>query len=128
MFKSPLHFKFQFDTCYKYFGKRFKNGIRTPLGIVHDIRDIFVHIARRHRNMIFKNQIDNIIYNLENPDKICKTVDKFGNESTGYIKKINGIELLNIVWYDIITSYYPNKDYIANKINKGKFIIIWERE
>lgn len=78
--------------------------------------------------MISKDQIDNIINSLENPDKIYKSVDKFEIQAKGYVKKINNNELLTIVRNGIITSYYPNNNYISNKIKKGDFELIWERK
>ena len=120
--------KFEYNKCYNYFNKQFKNGVVTPIETVYNTRDRFIHIAQRHKNMISKDQIDNIINSLENPDKIYKSVDKFGIQAKGYVKKINNNELLTIVRNGIITSYYPNNNYISNKIKKGDFELIWERK
>lgn len=117
--------KEKYNKCYNYFNDKFKKGILTPIGIVYNRKDGFVHIARRHNYMVSEQQINNIIDNLTNPDSIFKTVDKFGNIADGYIKNINNKELLTIVRNDIITSYYPSKNYIK-KIKEGE--LIWERK
>lgn len=114
----------EYNECYNYFKKCFNEGIDTPLGTVYDKGDRYVHIAYRHQYMISKDQINNIIYSLKEPDTIYKTKDKFGSEGNGYVKKINENELLTIVRDGIITSYYPTKNYI-NKVKRGE--IIWEK-
>lgn len=115
----------KYNKCYEYFNEQFKNGISTPMGVVNDKKDRYVHIARRHNNMISKEQIDNIISSLKNPDAIYKTIDKFGIHGEGYIKNIGENELLTIVRSGIITSYYPSENYI-NKVKRGD--LIWERK
>ena len=116
--------KANYDECYKYFNEQFKNGVSTPIGTVYNTNDRFVHIARRHKNMISKEQIDNIISSLENPNAIYKTIDKFGIEGKGYVKNIDENELLTIVRNGIITSYYPSESYI-NKVKEGE--LIWAK-
>lgn len=115
----------EYNNCYEYFNKRFKNGIKTPIGTVYNKKDRFIHIARRHAKMISIEQINNIIDSLREPDMILKTIDKFGSEGIGYLKKIGNKELLTIVKGDIITSYYPSKNYLE-KIKRGEKI--WERK
>lgn len=114
----------EYNKCYKYFNEQFRNGVTTPIEVVYNDKDRFIHIARRHKNMISKEQIDNIISSLENPNAVYKTIDKFGIEGKGYIKNIDGNELLTIVRNGIITSYYPSKSYI-NKIKEGE--LIWAK-
>lgn len=115
----------EYNKCHEYFNNKFKNGIVTPIETVYDEKDRFIHIARRHQNMISKVQIDNIISSLKSPDTIYKTIDKFGIEGKGYIKNIGENELLTIVRNGIITSYYPSENYI-NKVKRGE--LIWERK
>ena len=115
----------EYDECHNYFKESFKKGINTPIGIVYDKGDRYIHIAGRHQYMISKEEINNIIASLKYPDTIYKTKDKFGLEGKGYLKMINKNELLTIVRNGIITSYYPSKNYI-NKIKEGE--IIWERK
>lgn len=74
--------------------------------------------------MISKKQIDNIIDSLRNPNEIYKTIDKFGIEGKGYVKNIDGNQLLTIVRNGIITSYYPSESYI-NKVKRGE--LIWAK-
>lgn len=111
--------------CYNYFNKRFKGGINTPIGTVYNKKDRFVHIARRHWDMIFNKEIDNIVESLQNPDAIYKTIDRFNNQGVGYVKKIVDKELLTIVRGDIITSYYPTNSYM-NKTKRGE--VIWVKK
>lgn len=115
----------EYNKCYEYFNRRFKYGVVTPIDTVYDKNDRFVHIARRHKYMISKKQIDNIINSLKNPDSIYKTIDKYGIEGKGYIKNIGEDELLTIVRNGIITAYYPSKNYI-DKVKRGE--LIWERK
>ena len=110
--------------CSKYFSEQFSKGIKSPIGTIYDNKNRFVHIARRHHEMISEQQIDNIVDSIRNPDKIYKTIDKFGNIGDGYVKNINNKELLTIVRNDIITAYYPSKNYMK-KIKEGE--LIWER-
>ncbi|MFR5643167.1 MAG: minor capsid protein [Clostridium paraputrificum] len=116
--------KVNYDKCYKYFNEQFRNGVTTPIEIVYNDKDRFIHIARRHTNMISKKQIDNIIDSLRNPNEIYKTIDKFGIEGKGYVKNIDGNQLLTIVRNGIITSYYPSESYI-NKVKRGE--LIWAK-
>lgn len=117
--------KKEYNKCYNYFNKKFKNGVVTPIGTVYNKKDRFVHIARRHNNMISQKEIDHIVSSLQYPDAIYKTIDKFGIEGKGYIKAIEGKELLTIVRNGIITSYYPNPSYIIN-VKRGE--LIWGRK
>lgn len=114
----------EYNKCYKYFNEQFRNGVTTPIEIVYNDKDRFIHIARRHTNMISKKQIDNIIDSLRNPNEIYKTIDKFGIEGKGYVKNIDGNQLLTIVRNGIITSYYPSENYI-NKVKRGE--LIWAK-
>lgn len=114
----------EYNKCYKYFNEQFSNGVTTPIEIVYNDKDRFIHIARRHTNMISKKQIDNIIDSLRNPNEIYKTIDKFGIEGKGYVKNIDGNQLLTIVRNGIITSYYPSENYI-NKVKRGE--LIWAK-
>lgn len=114
----------EYNKCYKYFNEQFRNGVTTPIEIVYNDKDRFIHIARRHTNMISKKQIDNIIDSLRNPNEIYKTIDKFGREGKGYVKNIDGNQLLTIVRNGIITSYYPSENYI-NKVKRGE--LIWAK-
>lgn len=116
--------KVNYDKYYKYFNEQFRNGVTTPIEIVYNDKDRFIHIARRHTNMISKKQIDNIIDSLRNPNEIYKTIDKFGIEGKGYVKNIDGNQLLTIVRSGIITSYYPSESYI-NKVKRGE--LIWAK-
>lgn len=109
----------EYNKCYKYFDKHFKNGVKTPIETVYNKKDRFVHIARRHPDMISNKEVDNIIGTLKSPDIILKTKDRFSNEAIGYIKKIENKELLTIVNNGIITSYYPSKNYL-DKIKRGE--------
>lgn len=111
--------------CCDYFNKRFRGGINTPIGTVYNKKDRFVHIARRHWDMIFNKEIDNIVESLQNPDAIYKTIDRFNNHGVGYVKKIGDKELLTIVRGDIITSYYPTNSYM-NKTKRGE--VIWVKK
>ncbi|MEG2412577.1 MAG: hypothetical protein RSA29_17130 [Clostridium sp.] len=120
--------KAEYNKCYDYFDEQFKNGVVTPIETVYNKNDRFIHVARRHKNMISKDQINNIINSLENPDRIYKSVDKFGIQAKGYVKKIDNNELLTIVRNGIITSYYPDNNYIKKKIKKGEFELIWGRK
>lgn len=119
-----------YNKCYRYFNEQFKKGVITPIETVYNDNDNdrFIHIARRHKNMISKDEINNIINSLESPDRIYKSVDKFGIQAKGYVKEIDKNELLTIVRNGIITSYYPGGNYINNKIKKGEFELIWERK
>lgn len=116
--------KVNYAKCYKYFNEQFRNGVTTPIEIVYNDKDRFIHIARRHTNMISKKQIDNIIDSLRNPNEIYKTIDKFGIEGKGYVKNIDANQLLTIVRNGIITSYYPSESYI-NKVKRGE--LIWAK-
>lgn len=111
----------KYNECYNYFKDCFKDGVNTPIGIVYDERDRYIHIARRHPYMVSKEKINNIIDSLKYPNTIYKTKDKFGIEGNGYIKKLNGKELLTVVRNGIITSYYPSKKYIE-KIKEGELL------
>lgn len=115
----------EYNECYNYFKEYFEGGINTPLGMVYDKGDRYIHIAYRHNNMVSREEINNIVKSLEDPDTIYKTKDKFGSEGNGYVKKINENELLTIVKDGIITSYYPTKNYINNNVKRGE--IIWEK-
>lgn len=115
--------KEKYIKCNEYFTKQFANGISSPIENISNNKNRFIHIASRHQYMISEQQIDNIVDSLKNPDKIYKTVDKFGNIGNGYVKNINNKELLTIVRNDIITSYYPSKNYIK-KVKRGE--LIWE--
>ena len=115
----------EYNNCYEYFNKKFKNGIITPIGTVYNKKDRFIHIARRHQDMISNTEIDNICKTLKYPDSIFKTEDKFNNKAIGYIKKIGKSELLVIENNGIITAYYPSKNYLE-KIKRGE--IIWQKE
>lgn len=115
----------EYNNCYKYFNEKFKKGIITPVGTVYNKKDRFIHIARRHQDMISNIEIDNICKTLKYPDSIFKTEDKFNNKAIGYIKEIGKSELLVIENNGIITAYYPSKNYLE-KIKRGE--IIWQRE
>lgn len=115
----------EYNKCYNYFNKQFKKGVMTPIETVYNDKDRFIHIARRHNNMISPKEIDHIVSSLQYPDAIYKTIDKFGIEGKGYIKAIEGKELLTIVRNGIITSYYPNPSYIIN-VKRGE--LIWGRK
>lgn len=117
--------KAEYDKCYKYFKEYFKNGVETPISTIYDKGDRYIHIARRHADMISFEEIDNIVKSLQSPDIIHKTKDKFGSEGIGYIKNINNNELLTIVKDGIITSYYPSQNYL-DKIKRGE--IVWQKK
>lgn len=83
---------------------------------------IFIKIS------LYKIIFIHLAVKLPSPDRIYKSVDKFGIQAKGYVKEIDKNDLLTIVINGIIITYYPGGNYINNKIKKGEFELIWERK
>lgn len=116
----------KFEMCYNEFNKIFKDGVKTPLGIVKCNDKTFAHISQRHPDMIDIVEIVNIFKTLVSPDAVYETKDKSGLSANCYIKNINKRTLLTIIRNDIITSYYPSNNYLSKNILGGR--ILWEEK
>ncbi|MEG1313069.1 MAG: minor capsid protein [Bacilli bacterium] len=115
-----------FNQCYDTFNDKFKNGIKTPLETINNRNDRFYHIIVGHPEFMNPIEIDRIVQALSNPDCIKEAVDKNGRKSHGYLKEFNGKTLLIIAKNDIITAYYPGKNYLKNKISTWR--LIWDEK
>lgn len=118
--------KKEFYESLKYFNKQFKNGVKTPVDIIRNSDDRYYHIIAGHLDLLGKEEVNNIIQTLKEPDVIKKSIDRNGRESIGYLKEIAGFTLLVIAKNDIITAYYPGKNYLKNKVESWD--TIWQKK
>lgn len=94
----------------------FINGVTTPIGKVYNANDRAYHIAYKHEDLMDMKSVERIKETLSKPDSIRKAVDINGAVNNAYLKKFNDKLLLVIANNDIITAYYPRKNYIKNKV------------
>lgn len=118
--------KNDFNKFYTMFNDKFKGGIKTPIETINNSNDRFYHIVYRHSELMCEEGIEQIIETLSNPQYIKEAIDKNGRKSYGYIKTFNGRTLMVVAKNDIITAYYPGKNYLKNKI--GSWRLIWGKE
>jgi len=116
----------KFKKFYSDFNNMFQKGIDTPLGKVENSNNRAYHIAFKHKDLMNDIGLKRIEETLKNPDIIRKAIDINGSENNGYIKEFDNKVLLVITSGDIITSYYPNKNYIKNKIEGWE--VIWDKK
>lgn len=126
LIKSGVVDEIEFSRFESQFNSIFKNGIKTPLGTVRNTNKREYHIIFRHRNLIGVENVNRIKETLENPECIKEAIDSYGNVNKGYIRKYGNRMLLIIVNDDIITSYYPGKNYIKNNVEGWK--VLWEEK
>lgn len=113
--------KSEVDASISYWNDNIKEKIETPIGDIKPTTDRYYHVIDGHPEFLDKKEIDNIFSTLESPDVIYKV--KLGR--AGYVKNINGKDILVIAKDKVITAYYPSDNYLK-KIKGGE--IIWEKE
>jgi len=114
-----IEFKNQLNDNFRY-------GIKTPLGIVRNNGKREYHIAFRHRGLMNVKNSNRIKETLENPECIKEAMDSNGSVNKGYIKKYGSKTLLVISNGDIITAYYPARNYLKNKVEGWR--VLWEEK
>ncbi|MGL4730541.1 MAG: hypothetical protein ACRCW0_03025 [Clostridium sp.] len=115
-----------FNSFQSSFRTKFKDGIDTPLGKIRNNAKREYHIAYRHSDLVSEVGVKRIHDTLNKPDCIRKAIDSNGIQSKGYIKKFGNRTLLVIAKNDIITAYYPGRNYLKNRVESWD--ILWEEK